>query len=138
MCNICVDFLYPKDEILTSIKVCLINYIIKINIINVSDFKCLLYFEILVPGEKVEFEAFMQANATLIEGGKWSCFLCGKITSHIGNMRQHFETYHYKTSDTYCCKLCGKECPTKNALACHKVKCRRKMCMAPSNNKPLF
>jgi len=89
-------------------------------------------------GEKVEFEAFMQANATLIEGGKWSCFLCGKITSHIGNMRQHFETYHYKTSDTYCCKLCGKECPTKNALACHKVKCRRKMCIAPSNNKPLF
>jgi len=89
-------------------------------------------------GEKMEFEAFMQANATLIEGGKWSCFLCGKITSHIGNMRQHFETYHYKTSDTYSCKLCGKECPTKNALACHKVKCRRKMCIAPMNNKPLF
>jgi len=89
-------------------------------------------------GEKVEFEAFMQANATLIEGGKWSCFLCGKITSHIGNMRQHFETYHYKTSNTYSCKLCGKECPTKNALACHKVKCRRKMCIAPLNNKPLF
>jgi len=89
-------------------------------------------------GEKMEFEAFMQANATLIEGGKWSCFLCGKITSHIGNMRQHFETYHYKTSDTYSCKLCGKECPTKNALACHKVKCRRKMCIAPLNNKPLF
>ena len=86
----------------------------------------------------MEFEAFMQANATLIEGGKWSCFLCGKITSHIGNMRQHFETYHYKTSDTYSCKLCGKECPTKNALACHKVKCRRKMCIAPMNNKPLF
>jgi len=89
-------------------------------------------------GEKVEFEAFMQANATLIEGGKWSCFLCGKITSHIGNMRQHFETYHYKTSNTYSCKLCGKECPTKNALACHKVKCRRKMCIAPLNNKPLY
>jgi len=89
-------------------------------------------------GEKMEFEAFMQANATLIEGGKWSCFLCGKITSHIGNMRQHFETYHYKTSDTYSCKLCGKECPTKNALACHKVKCRRKLCIAPTNNKPLF
>jgi len=89
-------------------------------------------------GEKVEFEAFMQANATLVEGGKWSCFLCGKITSHIGNMRQHFETYHYKTSDTYSCKLCGKQCPTKNALACHKVKCRRKMFIAPSNNKPLF
>ena len=86
----------------------------------------------------MEFEAFMQANATLIEGGKWSCFLCGKITSHIGNMRQHFETYHYKTSDTYSCKLCGKECPTKNALACHKVKCRRKMCIASLNNKPLF
>jgi len=89
-------------------------------------------------GQKVEFEAFMQANATLIDGGKWSCFLCGKITSHIGNMRQHFETYHYKTSDTYSCKLCGKQCPTKNALACHKVKCRRKLCVAPSNNKPLF
>jgi hypothetical protein len=93
---------------------------------------------ILVLGEKVEFEAFMQANATLVEGGKWSCFLCGKITSHIGNMRQHFETYHYKTSDSYSCKLCGKQCPTKNALACHKVKCRRKMFIAPSNNKPLF
>jgi len=89
-------------------------------------------------GSKVDFEAFLQANATLIEGGKWSCFLCGKVTSHIGNMRQHFETYHYKSEDIYTCKLCGKECPTKNALACHKVKCRRKLYNTPSNHNSLY
>ena len=72
-----------------------------------------------------DFEKYMKTNSTRIEGGRWSCFLCGKLTTHIGNMRQHFETHHCGTQVQYNCDICGKECRTRNALACHKVKCRR-------------
>merc|ERR1711874_659904 len=71
-----------------------------------------------------DFDLFMKSNSCRIENGKWRCSLCGKVTSHIGNNRQHFETHHYVALQ-YKCDICGRECRTRNALACHKVKCRR-------------
>merc|ERR1712112_763291 len=55
-----------------------------------------------------EFEAYMKENSGLIGSGMWSCFLCGKVTTHIGNMRQHFETHHCGSSSQYKCDICGR------------------------------
>ena len=71
------------------------------------------------------FEEFLREHSRLAGGGRWECFLCGKITSHVGNMRQHFETHHWKVGGPYVCKICQRVCSTRNALACHLVKCRR-------------
>ena len=66
-----------------------------------------------------EFKDFLKQNSGQIEDGTWSCYLCGKITSKSGNMRQHFEVYHFSLGG-FQCKLCMKTFKTKHSLASHR------------------
>jgi len=71
-----------------------------------------------------EFEKYFKSNSALIEGGAWSCFLCGKVTAHIGNMRQHFESHHFSLGAIQC-EVCEKIFKTKHSLATHMSKVHR-------------
>jgi len=71
-----------------------------------------------------EFENFFKSNSALIDGGAWSCFLCGKIAAHIGNMRQHFEAHHFSLGAIQC-EVCEKIFKTKHSLATHMSKVHR-------------
>ena len=75
-------------------------------------------------GREDEFENFLKENSGQIEGGTWSCYLCGKITSGSGNMRQHFEAYHFSLGGIQC-DLCMKMFKTKHSLATHVSKVHR-------------
>ena len=75
-------------------------------------------------GREDEFEDFLKQNSGQIEGGTWSCYLCGKITSGSGNMRQHFEAYHFSLGG-FQCELCMKMFKTKHSLATHVSKNHR-------------
>jgi hypothetical protein len=46
------------------------------------------------------------------------CLLCNKVTSHVGNMKQHFEVYHYRR--IYTCPVCNNVCKTRNCLSVHR------------------
>ena len=70
-------------------------------------------------GREDEFKDFLKQNSGQIEDGTWSCYLCGKITSKSGNMRQHFEVYHFSLGG-FQCKLCMKTLKTKHSLASHR------------------
>jgi len=71
-----------------------------------------------------EFENYFKSNSALIDGGAWSCFLCGKIAAHIGNMRQHFEAHHFSLGAIQC-DVCQKSFKTKHSLATHMSKVHR-------------
>jgi len=71
-----------------------------------------------------EFENFFKSNSALVDGGAWSCFLCGKIAAHIGNMRQHFEAHHFSLGAIQC-EVCEKIFKTKHSLATHMSKVHR-------------
>jgi len=72
-------------------------------------------------GREDEFENFLKQNSGQVEGGTWTCYLCGKITSASGNMRQHFEAYHFSLGGVQC-DLCMKIFKTKHSLATHVYK----------------
>jgi len=71
-----------------------------------------------------DFEKYFKSNSALVEGGAWSCFLCGKVTAHIGNMRQHFESHHFSLGAIQC-EICEKIFKTKHSLATHMSKVHR-------------
>jgi len=71
-----------------------------------------------------EFESFLKLNSGQVEGGMWSCFLCGKVTNGSGNMRQHFEVYHFSLGG-FQCDHCMKMFKTKHSLATHVSKNHR-------------
>jgi hypothetical protein len=75
-------------------------------------------------GREDEFEDFLKQNSGQIEGGTWSCYLCGKITNGSGNMRQHFEAYHFSLGG-FQCEHCMKLFKTKHSLATHVSKKHR-------------
>ena len=55
----------------------------------------------------------------------YDCTLCGKQSQDLSIARFHLESKHFPNYNGYNCEICSKFCKTKNALACHKVKCRR-------------
>jgi len=55
----------------------------------------------------------------------YDCILCGKQSQDLSIARFHLESKHFPNYNGYNCEICSKFCKTKNALACHKVKCRR-------------
>jgi len=68
-----------------------------------------------------EFEDFVNKNSSKVpdsQGTGMQCHLCNKITTHIGNMKQHFEVHHYNRA--YKCEVCMKDFRTKNSLDVHK------------------
>merc|ERR1712096_40346 len=68
-----------------------------------------------------DFEDYVNKNSSKVtesQGNGMQCHLCNKITTHIGNMKQHFEVHHYNRS--YKCEVCMKDFRTKNSLDVHK------------------
>ena len=57
----------------------------------------------------------------------YTCNLCEKVCGDLSIARFHLESRHFPNYDGYHCSICDKFCKTKNALACHKVKCRRSL-----------
>jgi len=78
----------------------------------------------LAVGREDDFESFLKQNSGQIDGGTWSCYLCGKITSGSGNMRQHFEAHHFSLGG-FQCEFCMKMFKTKHSLATHVSKNHR-------------
>jgi len=77
-------------------------------------------------GSEADFEAFFSSNSGQVEQGAWSCFLCGKITQHSGNMRQHFEAHHFSLPvGLVQCRMCNKIFKTRHSLATHMSKNHR-------------
>jgi hypothetical protein len=71
----------------------------------------------------VSFEEYLAQHTErqyTLEGGAGGvkCLICGKVTLHTGNMRQHFEVYHYRRQ--YTCEFCQRVCKTKNSLDVHR------------------
>ena len=59
--------------------------------------------DVLGPPQQQDFDTFLRVNSDKIEGGKVQCRLCGKVTAHSGNMRQHFMIHHvHEDADFYC------------------------------------
>jgi len=63
------------------------------------------------------FEDFFALNTKKCEGGV-TCSLCGKVTVMVGNMKQHFEVYHFQRS--FNCEVCDKVFKTRNSLCAHR------------------
>jgi len=77
-------------------------------------------------GSEADFEAFFSIHAGQGEQGTWSCYLCGKVTLHSGNMRQHFEAYHFRLPiGLIQCRACAKTFKTRHSLATHMSKNHR-------------
>jgi len=55
----------------------------------------------------------------------YTCMMCEKICGDLSIARFHMESIHFPNLEGYRCSICDKFCKTRNALACHKVKCRR-------------
>jgi len=55
----------------------------------------------------------------------YTCNLCEKVCGDLSIARFHLESKHFPNYEGYHCSICDKFCKTKNALACHMVKCRR-------------
>ena len=64
-------------------------------------------------------DIYLRSNSQKIDGGRWMCSLCDKITSHAGNMKQHFITHHYRDESDTSCSYCGRTFKNKNSLASH-------------------
>jgi len=59
--------------------------------------------------------------------GQVRCTLCGKVSSHSGNARQHFEAHHFTCSQQAVCPVCIKPFRTKHSLSSHMSKNHRGM-----------
>jgi len=57
--------------------------------------------------------------------GQVRCTLCGKISSHSGNARQHFEAHHFASNQPQICPVCIKPFRTKHSLSSHMSKTHR-------------
>jgi len=72
-------------------------------------------------GAELDFDDYVNQNSTKLDMGqekRVQCLLCDKITAHVGNMKQHFEVYHFHRQ--YKCDTCQKNFKTKNSLDVHK------------------
>jgi len=57
--------------------------------------------------------------------GQVRCTLCGKLSSHSGNARQHFEAHHFASNQAPICPICIKPFRTKHSLSSHMSKTHR-------------
>jgi len=55
----------------------------------------------------------------------YSCNICGKLCGDLSIARFHLESKHFPNFEGYHCPYCSKFCKTKNALGCHKMRCRK-------------
>ena len=82
----------------------------------------------LFAGSHADFlEECLRTKMLRNESKTYTCILCEKICGDLSNARFHLESKHFPNYDGYHCPVCNKFCKTKNALACHKVKCRRSL-----------
>lgn len=49
----------------------------------------------------------------------WHCSICSYAAKLKGDVRKHVESKHVQTNG-YTCNVCGKFCPTSNALQTHR------------------
>ena len=69
----------------------------------------------------MDFDEYVNQNSSKLDLGhakRVQCLLCDKITTHVGNMKQHFEVHHFQRQ--YNCEVCQKNFKTKNSLDFHK------------------
>ena len=77
-------------------------------------------------------DIYLRSNSHKIDGGRWQCQLCDKITTHAGNMRQHFITHHYQDETVLTCSYCGKTFKNKNSLSSHVSQTHKGLRYQPS------
>ena len=85
--------------------------------LNILD---LYYHCIMILGSREEqnFENFLKENYVRIGDGKCQCTICHKVTTHAGNMRQHFISHH-SVGERVRCIACGKTFKNENSLNAH-------------------
>jgi len=66
-----------------------------------------------------EFIELMRSNSEKIEGGRWKCLICSKVTQHRGNLRQHFVSNHFTVETNLPCQYCGRNFKNENSLNSH-------------------
>ena len=69
-----------------------------------------------------DFDTYLRTHSVKIEGGKVQCRLCGKVTAHSGNMRQHFIIHHVQEDVELSCPYCEagvNKFKNRNSLNCH-------------------
>ena len=67
----------------------------------------------------VDFDQFVTQNTSRVPGTtNIQCHFCSKITIHVGNMKQHFDSNHYHGD--YKCDTCQKNFKTKKSLLKHQ------------------
>ena len=71
--------------------------------------------------------AKMHSELTGDQPGQVRCTLCGKLSTHSGNARQHFEARHFASAQAIVCSICIKPFKTKHSLASHMSKNHRGM-----------
>ena len=69
--------------------------------------------------------AKMHSELTGDQPGQVRCTLCGKLSTHSGNARQHFEARHFASAQAIVCSICIKPFKTKHSLASHMSKNHR-------------
>ena len=65
-----------------------------------------------------DIESKMVKEITEEGGSLWRCQVCDYVTKQKGALFEHVESKH-TLSDGYNCHVCGKFCPTRNALRSH-------------------
>ena len=76
-------------------------------------------------GAREVFDQYMKKST--LEDGKacFKCTLCGKVNSHLHNLRNHIENAHFPGHFSYNCSLCEKTFKSKTALCNHVSKLHR-------------
>ena len=65
-----------------------------------------------------DIESKMVKEITEEGGSLWRCQVCDYVTKQKGALFEHVESKH-TLSGGYNCHVCGKFCPTRNALRSH-------------------
>ena len=56
----------------------------------------------------------------------WQCIICSYSSRYKGDVKKHVEAKHIQ-SGGYNCEICGKYCPSINALKSHNARNHREM-----------
>jgi len=70
----------------------------------------------------------VESFAEKMEGGKYSCKLCGFVTRDKYNIRWHLEGKH-ELGPGYQCDICKQELKTKKHLTQHRLLCAKNNCL---------
>jgi len=79
-------------------------------------------------GSYAEFlEECVRTKVLKDDSRTYSCSICGKVCGDLSIARFHLESKHFPNPSGYHCPFCDRFCKTKNALGCHKVRCRKSL-----------